>query len=268
MRLHEVMCKLLWTYTGVTAWRHLKNMPLHGSAIAMEPLKMWANMLSVDALYRKELSTATSWSQSDMECNLHKYVEEKSTFMNVVKPPLAKELCCLVLPSKGSSWRTRCCAVLCGQSHQLSASEAFLLNLRGAPQEQQGLVPSLSIKGRTSSPLGGLRWGPLCVRHTGCSAAHLLWFLLCWQLLRGWAISKMEKKKVWIVLLLQIYFLQHLDGFGIVYPHYQSWELFSKMIVQKAFTLTETLWSLSKYSYFGILHKKISFFPWKFSLTL
>lgn len=66
------------------------------------------------------------------ECNLHQYVEEQSTFKDMVKPPLAKEPWCLVLPSKGSSWRTRCHAVPCKQSHQLSASEAFLLRLKGS----------------------------------------------------------------------------------------------------------------------------------------
>jgi len=54
----------------------------------------------------------SSCSRSDLEDNLHQYIVEQLASEDMVESPLVKEeTYCLVLPSKGSSWRTRRCAV-------------------------------------------------------------------------------------------------------------------------------------------------------------
>lgn len=163
------------------------------------------------------------------ECNLHQYVEEQSTFKDMVKPPLCKGAVMPGAPFQGE---------LLEDKMPCSAMQAV------APAVcQWGISPQaerFSMSNRGWSPHLALREDSLLVGWDESTGTHRL---LCCpfslisavldavQPLRGWTISKIDKKKAWILLLLQIYFSPHLNVFEIVDPHCQTWRLFSTVIL-------------------------------------
>lgn len=110
----------------------------------------------------------------------------------------------------------------------LAACWWFLFNLEDVPCEQPGLVPSLAIRKDSHAFLVG--WGEDTEPHRrlSCPFALISTVLDATQPLMVWTTSKMNQKKAWILLLLQIYFSSYWNVLEIVDPHCQTWGFFSK----------------------------------------